>query len=105
MSIIAVEIRSQQAANMAAAGDPMVDLLTQMAALQGQVANLQPGITAPTPATYTRTPELMGQSDLLDFRKKANLNVYAEGKSPIFEGDKLFDIKTETLDLSSRNYT
>ena len=89
---------------MAAAGDPMVDLLAQMAALaaanaaiQGQVANLQPGITAPTPAIYTRTPALMGQSDLLDFRNKANLSVYTEGKSPIFEGDKLFDIKTETL--------
>ena len=73
----------------------MVDLLAQMAALaaanaalQGQVANLQPGITTPTPAIYARTPALMGQSDLLDFRKKADLNVYTEGKSPILEGDK-----------------
>ena len=82
----------------------MVDLLTQMAALtaanlalQGQVANMQPGVTAPTSATYARTPEFMGQSELLDFRKKANLSVYAEGKSPVFEGDKQFDVKTETL--------
>ncbi len=39
----------------------------------------------------------MGQSDLLDFRKKADMNVYTEGKSPVLEGDKRFDIKTETL--------
>jgi hypothetical protein len=75
----------------------MVDLLAQMVALQGQVANLQPGITSPTPAIYARTPALMGKSDLLDFRKKADLNVYTEGKSPILEGDKQFDVKTETL--------
>ena len=79
----------------------MVNLLAQMAALtaanaalQGQVASLQPGVTAPTSATYARTPAFMGQSDLLDFRKKVNLSVYAEGKSPIFEGDEQFDIKT-----------
>ena len=82
----------------------MVELLAQMAALtaenaalQGQVANLQPGITAPTLTIYARTPALMGQSDLLDFRKKADLNVYTEGKSPIIEGDERFDVKTETL--------
>ena len=41
---------------MAAAGDPMVDLLAQMAALtaanaalQGQVANLQPGVARQLP--------------------------------------------------------
>ena len=39
----------------------------------------------------------MGQTDLLNFRKKADLSIYAEGKSPVFEGDKLFDVKTETL--------
>jgi cell division protein FtsB len=57
MSIIAIKTRSQQAANMAAARAPMVDPLAQMAALtaanaalQAQVANLQPGITAPTSA-------------------------------------------------------
>ena len=75
----------------------MVYLLAQMAALtaanaalQGQVANLQPGITEPTFVIYARTPALIGQSDLLDFRKKVNLSVYAEGKSPIFEGDKQY---------------
>jgi len=39
----------------------------------------------------------MGQTDLLDFRKKSDLSIYAEGKSPVFEGDKQFDVKTETL--------
>ena len=83
---------------MAAAEAPMVDLLAQMAAmtaenaaLQGQVANLQPGITAPTPTIYTRTPALMGKSDLLDVRKKADINIYTEGKGPILEGDDQFE--------------
>ena len=79
---------------MDAAGDPMVDLLAQMADL---TAALQPVVIAPTAATYARTPALMGQSNLLDFRNKVNLSVYAEGKSPIFEGEEQFDIKTETL--------
>ncbi len=39
----------------------------------------------------------MGQTDLLDFRKKANLSIYAEGKSPVFEEDERFNVKTETL--------
>ena len=39
----------------------------------------------------------MGQTDLLDFRKKADLSIYAEGKSPVFEGDERFDVKNETL--------
>jgi hypothetical protein len=39
----------------------------------------------------------MGQTDLLDFRKKADLSINAKGKSPVFEGDKRFDVKTERL--------
>ncbi len=39
----------------------------------------------------------MGQLDLLDFRKKADLSVYAEYKSPVFEGDEQFNIKLEIL--------
>ena len=39
----------------------------------------------------------MGQTNLLNFRKKANLSIYTEGKSPVFEGDKKFDVKTEIL--------
>ena len=77
----------------------MAALAAENSALQGQVANLQPRITAPTTAIYARTPALMGHSDLLDFRKKAELNVYTEGKSPILEGDKQFDVKTEDCDI------
>ncbi len=72
----------------------MVGLVAQVAAL---TAALQPGVTETTAATYARTPALMGQTNLLDFRKKVDLNVYTEGKSPIFEGEERFDIKTETL--------
>ncbi len=89
---------------MAAAPDPMVDVMNQLAtltaanaALQGQVTNLQPVVPAPAPITFARTPALMGQTNLLDFKKKADLSVYAEGKSPVFEGDERFDIKSETL--------
>ena len=39
----------------------------------------------------------MGQTDLLDFGKKADLSIYAEGKIPVFEGDERFDVNTETL--------
>ena len=76
----------------AAGGDPIAALVAQVAALTAANAALQP-----TAAVYARTPALMGQSDLLDFRKKADMNVYTEGKSPILEGDKQFDVKTETL--------
>ncbi len=89
---------------MAAAGDPMVDLLAQMAALtaanaalQGQVANLQPGISAPTSAIYARTPALRGKTDLLDFRKTEDRNIYEDGKSPVLSGDNRFDATAKQL--------
>ena len=89
---------------MAAAADPMIYLMTQLAALeaangtlQGQVTNLQPGAQAPASTSFSRTPAFMGQTDLLNFRNKANLSIYAEDKSPVFEGDKQFDVKTEIL--------
>ena len=89
---------------MVVAADPMVNVLAQLAALtaanaalQGQVSNLQPVVPAPTSMAFARTPAFMGQTDLLDFKKKANLSIYAEGKSPVFEGDKRYDVKTETL--------
>ena len=82
----------------------MVNLMAQLSALtaenmslQGQVSNLQPGAPVLTSTTFARTPAFMGQTGLLDFKKKANLSIYAEGKSPVFEGDKQFNIKTETL--------
>ena len=89
---------------MAAAGNPMIELLAQLATLaasnatlQGQVASMQPGAQATQPTTYTRTPDFRGQTDLLNFGKKADLSVYVEGKSPVLEGDERFVVKTETL--------
>ena len=54
---------------------------------------------ATAPTSFARTPAFMGQIDLLDFRKKVDVSVYAEGKNPVFEGDKCFDfdVKTDTL--------
>ena len=89
---------------MAAAADLMINLMAQMAALaaanatlQGQVTNLQPGAQVPASTSFARTPAFMGQTDLLNFKKKANLSIYTEGKFPVIEGDERFDIKTETL--------
>ena len=89
---------------MADAVDPMIELLSQLATLaatnatlQGQVTNLQPGAQAPAPTNFARTPAFMRQTDLLDFRKKADLSIYAEGKITVFERDKQFNLKTETL--------
>ena len=89
---------------MAAAVDPMIELLAQLetlaasnATLQGQVASMQPGAQATHPTTYARTPAFRVQTDLLNFGKKADLSVYIEGKSPVLEGDESFDVKTETL--------
>ena len=82
----------------------MVELMAQLAALSAsnaallsQVALLQPGAQAPAPTSFARTPAFTGQTDLLDFRKKADLSVYAEGKSQMFKGGELFDVKMETL--------
>jgi len=90
---------------MATAGDPMIDLLAQLATLaaakkttlQGQVSTLLPGTQASASTSFAWTPVFMGQTNLLDFRKKANLSIYAEGKSPVLEGEKQFAVKTETL--------
>ena len=82
----------------------MFDLLAQMAALkaanaalQGQVANLQPGITAPTFAIYARTPALRGKTDLLDFRKTKDRNIYENSRSPVLSRDNCFDAMAKKL--------
>ena len=89
---------------MAAAGDPMIELLAQLAnlaasnaTLQGQVASMQTGALATQPRIYARTPAFRGQTDLLNFGKKADLCIYVEGKSPVLDGDEHFNIKTEML--------
>ena len=58
---------------------------------------MQPGAQATQPTTYVRTPTFRGQTDLLNFGKKADLSVYLEGKSPVLEGDECFDVKTDTF--------
>ena len=70
---------------MAAAGDPMIELLAQLATLatsnatlQGQVASMQPGAQATQPTIYDRTPAFRGQTELLNFGKKANLSISME---------------------------
>ena len=95
---------------MAAAGDPMIELLAQLATLaasnatlQGQAALMQPRAQATQPTTFARTPAFRGQTDLLNFGKKADLSVYVEGRSPVLEGDERFDVKTEMLRQFQRN--
>ncbi len=82
----------------------MVDPPAQMAtltaansALQGQVANLQPGITAPTSAICARTPALRDKTDLLDFRKTEDWNIYEDGRSSVLSGDNRFDAMAKQL--------
>jgi len=89
---------------MAAVVDPLIKLLSQLealaatnATLQGQVATLQVGMQATAFTSFARTPAFMGQTDLLNFRKKADLSIYAECKIPVFDGDEHFDVKMETL--------
>ena len=85
---------------MAVVVDPMVDLLTQLATLAAANATLQghvAGMNPAGPAIYARTPAFQGQASLLDFGKKADLSIYHEGRTPMLEGDKRFNVKTETL--------
>ena len=89
---------------MAAPPNPIIELLSQLAAssapsasLQGQVTALQPGMQATAPMSFARTPAFMGRIDLRAFRRKADLIVYAEGKSPVFKGDEHVNVKTVTL--------
>ena len=58
---------------------------------------LQPGAQAPAPTSFARTPAFTGQTNLLDFRKEADLSVYTEGEIPVFKEDKRFDVKSETF--------
>ncbi len=82
----------------------MVDLLAQMAALtaanaalQDQVANLQPGITAPTSAIYARTPDLRDKTNLYDYGNTEDRNIYEDSRSSVLSRDKCFDAMVEQL--------
>ena len=79
---------------MAAAGFPMLDLLAQVAALTAANAALQgqfAGLTAPNSVTYARTPALTGKTDLLDYGKTNDRNIYENGRSPVLSRDNCFD--------------
>jgi hypothetical protein len=71
----------------------MAALTAANAALQGQVA----GLTAPTSATYARTPALRGKTDLLDFGKTTDWNIYESDRSPVLSRDNCFDATAEQL--------
>ncbi len=66
-------------------GDPMVDLSTQVAALAAANAALQCQVACE------------GQTNVLDCKRKVDLEVYLEGRTPVLEGDNRFDLKPETL--------
>ncbi len=38
-----------------------------------------------------------GQTHVLDFKRKVDLDVYHEGRTPVLEGDRRFDLKPKTL--------
>ena len=38
-----------------------------------------------------------GQTHVLDFEREVDLDIYYEGRTPVLEGDNLFDLKAETL--------
>jgi hypothetical protein len=63
----------------------MVDLLAQVAALAAANAALQCRIA------------YEGQTHVLDFKRKVDLDVYHGGITPFLEGDNRFDLKPETL--------
>jgi hypothetical protein len=82
----------------------MADMMAQLAALtaenvalQGQVASLHPAAPAPTSATYARTSALAGKTDLLDYGKTIDRNIYENGRSPVLSWENCFDATAERL--------
>jgi hypothetical protein len=73
-------------------GDPIASLVAQVAALTAANAALQP-----TAEIYARTPALRGKTDLLDFRKTEDGNIYKDGKSPVLSRDNCFDATAKQL--------
>jgi hypothetical protein len=67
------------------------------ATLQSQVAGMQ-SRTPATPATsYARTPALAGKTDLLDYGKTNDRNIYENGRSPVLSRENCFDATAERL--------
>ena len=55
-------------------------------------------ITPATPTTrFARTPALRGKTDLLDFGKTTDQNIYKDGRSPVLSRDDCFDATAEQL--------
>ncbi len=75
-----------------AGGVPIAALVAQVAALTAANAALQP-----TAAIYARTPALRGKTDLLNFGKTKDRNIYENGRSPVLSSDNCFDATAEQL--------
>ena len=75
----------QSRTNSSSTGDSMVNLLAQVATLAAANAAPQCQVACE------------GQSHVLDCKRKVDLDIYLEGRTPVLEGDNRFDLKPETL--------
>ena len=82
----------------------IIDLFSQLsnlaaatATLQSQVAGMHPITPAALTTSYARTPALRGKTDLLDFGKKTDRNIYESGRSPVLSRGDCFDATAEQL--------
>ena len=64
-----------------------VPLAAATATLQDQFAGVHPKTPAALTTSFARTPALRGKTDLLDFGKTTDRNVYEDGRSPVLSGD------------------
>ena len=67
------------------------------ATLQSQVAGMHPRTSATTTTSFARTQDFKGKTDLLDFGKTKDRNIYENGKSPILSRDDCFDAMAKQL--------
>jgi hypothetical protein len=87
---------------MAAGDNPvMINLFAQLAllaaataTLQGQVAGMHPRTPAAPTTSFARTPALRRKTDLLDFGKTTDRDIYEDSRSPVPEGGDRFDATT-----------
>jgi hypothetical protein len=80
--------------------DPFAQLATLVVAtatLQDQVAGMHPRTPAAPTTSFVRTPALRGKTDLLNFVKTADRNVYKDGMSPVLSRDDCFDATAKQL--------
>jgi hypothetical protein len=81
-----------------------IDLFAQLATfaaatatLQGQVAGMHPRTPAAPTTSFARTPALRGNTNLLDFGKTTDRNVYEDSRSPVLSRDDCFDATAKQL--------